>query len=235
MGRGRGGNGSNRPANSTGGKKEAYVSPSMTVKTDRSKIRDTEQGMSEKLKQAVLAVEEKYRDNKTEQVTIFDEDGNQIFHKRGGKSSVSLPMRVVKPNSIVTHNHPMQYDLSTSRFAGLESSFSDADIKTTISNNAKEIRAVTRDYVYSMKRPKGGWNVNPYEVAGYHERLWEEKKAERRRTELQMIKDGATAAEIRRYRSRSFTVGVHDVNRQIAEKYGFIYTRRRSRTKAYKD
>ncbi len=37
---------------------------------------------------------------------------------------------------------------------------SGADIFTTIAHNASEIRAVTRNYTYSLKRPSKGWGLS---------------------------------------------------------------------------
>lgn len=94
----------------------------------------------------MLAAEHSIRGNTDyETAFIFDGDGKQLKKIKGGKKSVDIG----KPpkDSIITHNHPSNV------------SFSTADVITAVTHDVKEIRAVGKTYTYSLKRPKGGWEV----------------------------------------------------------------------------
>ena len=92
--------------------------------------------------------------DKKESAIIFDENGNEIWRKKGKKHEVSLTaadMAQIKGNTF-THNHP----------GG--SGFSPSDVDVFASGAPKELRAVTKDYVYSMS---GDPNPKGLTISGY--------------------------------------------------------------------
>ena len=90
-------------------------------------------------KQEQQNLEDKIREHKFESLAVF-KDGKQIFFKDGEKSQVSFTEDEMKlfAGNIVTHNHP----------GGR--SFSESDLITFNNSNAKEIRAVSKLYDYSL-------------------------------------------------------------------------------------
>lgn len=95
---------------------------------------------------SVLAAEHGIRGNNYETAYIFDGKGKQLKKIKGDAKSVDIG--IPPKDSIITHNHPSNR------------AFSAADILTAVTHDVKEIRAVGATYTYSLKRPKGGWEVN---------------------------------------------------------------------------
>ena len=135
--------------------------------------------MSPETAKIILAAEAKVKDKNHETLQVFDEDGNLVAkNMRGGKHSVSIPWEAHRSNLILTHNHPQQ--TSGTAFAAVGQSFSGADIKNLVRLNHKEVRAVTNGYIYSMRRPKGGFRagVNPFEIERFMDREWDRRVGE---------------------------------------------------------
>ena len=100
------------------------------------------------LARALSARESGIRDSETEKLSAFDANGKELYHTDAGlDNQVEVPDSVAPrlKNAIVTHNHPNG------------NSFSGGDIQSAIEMNLSEIRVVTSNYTFSMKRPKGGW------------------------------------------------------------------------------
>lgn len=99
------------------------------------------------LAKALASTENAIRGRDYESLGVFDSKGRRLVFVTGDKSSVGVSAEEEKylRNTITTHNHPRG------------TSFSSGDLKTTVAFNSKELRVVTKDYTYSMKRPKGGW------------------------------------------------------------------------------
>lgn len=97
--------------------------------------------------QVVRSAESKIATRKTEKAIAVNQDGEIIFEKVGGKSSVSFTNEEVAKftGNIVTHNHPSG------------SSFSWADISLASRYDMAEMRAVGREYEHSMKPGESGW------------------------------------------------------------------------------
>ena len=86
--------------------------------------------------------------------------------------------------------------------------------------NAKEIRAVTPTYTFSMKRPKGGWGVSVKDFSAAYDKIYKSVY-----NELQSYVDrqryGAAAAD------RAQATHFHKVMTKLANKYGRIYTKKK--------
>lgn len=111
----------------------------------------TEKGYSQQMAAGVVAAEKSIMGNNYETLKVFDDQGNVVYEKQGGAHSVRYDGRYAI-DKVVTHNHPSG------------SSFSGTDLKTAVILNQKEIRAVGKEYTYSMKRPAGGWGKSPKAV-----------------------------------------------------------------------
>jgi hypothetical protein len=118
----------------------------------------TEKGYTAKMVKNIVGMEQKYRRNKDETLHVFNSKGD-IVSSIGGKGAqvYSDPKKIPK-NSILTHNHP--HSLGERGIRRIGGSFSSVDIRSAIMVNAKEMRAVTPTYTFSIKRPKGGWGVS---------------------------------------------------------------------------
>lgn len=123
---------------------------------------NTEAGMPEAQKKAVLAREQQIRNNKDESLHAYDDSGNEVSTIQGSGNRVRVSRdeyqaQLAKLNdTVVTHNHP------TPQKKGVQSignSFSKEDLMTAIGGNAREVRAVSPRYTFSIKRPANGWGM----------------------------------------------------------------------------
>ncbi|MDJ1485733.1 hypothetical protein QNI16_34955 [Cytophagaceae bacterium YF14B1] len=77
-------------------------------------------------------------------------NGEQVWRFRGETDRVTID-NIYLVNMIdasIIHNHPGGF------------SFSKEDVEAIIRYNAKELILVTQEYIYSITRPKNGWNIN---------------------------------------------------------------------------
>ena len=88
--------------------------------------------------------ERSIKGSKKEEAVLYDSSGAKVFRKTGEDHLVSFTQEEIRVmrGGVLTHNHP----------GG--ASFSVADINMLRQSGLKEIRAVGRDGVYSMKPPK---------------------------------------------------------------------------------
>lgn len=165
----------------------------------------TEAGYSAALARSVLKAEKEIKDNKYETAVIFDENGKEVFRKEGTRAGVSYPGKY-DTDRIMTHNHP-----------GPDSTFSSADLAGAVEFNAKEVRAVSRNFTFSMKRPAGGWgSVKPEAVKRSYNTIrrqvmkeWEPKFAK-----------AASGAPMR----KTYIQSQIEVQSRIAKKYGWSFS-----------
>lgn len=128
-------------------------------KTDRSYLHDTDSGMNRQEAFRVNQLESKIRNRKTEKGYIVGADGNVIGESiRSTRSSAAFRVNdlVKSKDAIMTHNHP-NADMGGTMAARVGLPFSGTDLERAITYDQKEIRAVTPNYTYSIRRPKGGW------------------------------------------------------------------------------
>lgn len=200
-----------------------------SIKRDYSYKSNTEAGMSKKQADAVLGVENNIRNRKTEVAYVVDADGNinpegSPMVGSGSSSRARVNLSKIPENSVIVHNHPMiKGATGLGRDVGV--SLSGSDIRSAIRTNAKEIRAVSENYVYSIKRPAGGWNVH-YTVGNVINDAIKWRADD-------MVKDlrrrgVVTKANESLYVGRVNALASHTVIREYAKKYGWTYTRRKS-------
>lgn len=176
----------------------------------------TEDGYTAKMVKNILGMENRIRRNRDESLHVFDSKGNLIKSIGGNGAQVNYEGHKIPQNSILTHNHPKALGARGIRRIG--NSFSIHDIASAINLNAKEIRAVTPTYTFSLKRPKGGWGVSAKEAAysfnaannkvkeqgyGYLKKRWNDMALAR--------------AEITHF---------HKVMKIVSKKYGWIYSKK---------
>lgn len=117
-------------------------------------------GHSRGLDAALSDTEAKIRKLKTERIYAFNKDGKEIAHSQTGKAhSTQLPFGYNYKDAVITHNHPNR-GIGDTIAGRVGTILSGADIFTTIAHNASEIRAVTKNYTYSLKRPSKGWGLS---------------------------------------------------------------------------
>lgn len=90
---------------------------------------------------------------------VFNRYGEEVRRLAGESRSISMPNSENQElkDLIFTHNHPTgaKYPIGSMRRIG--NSFSVEDITQASAQNMLEIRAVTPEFTFIMKRPKGGW------------------------------------------------------------------------------
>lgn len=106
------------------------------------------------------------RDAKAENIAVYDGKGEPLVAKSDGSiDSVELTstdivkIRALKGEAIVTHNHPKNR------------SFSANDLFLMVGVNAKEMRAVSDRFVYSLLDPKGSFRAKAIDYkSGRHKK-----------------------------------------------------------------
>lgn len=125
----------------------------------------------------LLEKEAYIRNNKTfETAVAFDRNGIALFEKAGGATSVQFTPEELAPlrDCVFTHNHPIGWRSAADKMGRIGNSFSLADVSLAIQYNFSEIRAVTPNFTFSMKRPAGGWPALAQAqttMIGIHEKL----------------------------------------------------------------
>lgn len=178
----------------------------------------TEAGYTPKMMKNIVGIEQKYRGNRDETLHLFNANGD-IIRSFGGKgASVTVTGYTFPQNTILTHNHPRSIGATGVKSIG--NSFSQADIKTAINTNAKEMRAVTPRYTFSVKRPSGGWNCTEAQF----NRAWNAANREvRAKGEYHVNKHKFSRSSI----ERAETVHFHRVMQIVSKKFGWDYTKKK--------
>ena len=128
-------------------------------KTDRSHLHDTDGGMNRQEAFRVNQLESKIRNRKTEKGYIVGANGEIIGESiRGSRNAARFKVSdlVKSKDAIMTHNHP-NAEMGGTLAARIGLPFSATDLERAVQYDQKEIRAVTPNYTYSIRRPKGGW------------------------------------------------------------------------------
>lgn len=114
-----------------------------------------ESGLSYK---SIKGVESIIRKQTTEYAAVFNSSGDMVVFRQGDNDQVNFTAEELSKmaNAVVTHNHPF----GNAGITKIGSSFSKEDLSLAVYTNAKEIRAVSNNYTFSMKRPKKGWGVS---------------------------------------------------------------------------
>lgn len=191
-----------------------------TVGGHGTSVGETEKGYTRLMRENILGTERSIRRKKDEELHVFDSKGNFVksFQGKGNKvqNIVDLPK-----NSIITHNHPRA--LGKSGIKAIGNSFSGKDVVLAVSSNAKEMRAVTPTYTFSIKRPKGGWGATPREVERAYRQIENQLTNEVRSGYL----TGKRAYVDSSY-DRATVTHYHKVMKRLAKRFGWSYTKKNS-------
>lgn len=220
-------------ATRTAKQRARYQRPTTTVKTDRSGKNDINSGLTAAQRRAVTEWEDKNRNYKTEHTIVVDRNGTvnprgplQVGSGTGNRARVN-PFKLV-PDGVVTHNHPSN-GVGIAGRVGVP--FSGADVKLAMKYNLNEIRAVTPNYTYSVRRPTGGWSGSPESLEREYMAITRREARNMRDDTLRVLNasGGVSRQDADVYNNRISTLASHRAMEELAKRYGFSYTRKRTR------
>lgn len=169
----------------------------------------------------ITDTENEIRKNKAfETAVVYDKNGNIILDKRGQATSVSFTDRETDlfKDAILTHNHPRGWGYEANSMQRIGNSFSMQDITIAIKHDMAEIRAVTPNYTFVMRRPENGWGV------GWTTALIEMGNINntiKRDFERRLRKNTTTV-------KKASTVHYHILWKRFAEQYGIEYIKKKT-------
>lgn len=171
----------------------------------------TMSGYSAGLAKAVTAREDEIRGSANERVSIFDEQGNEVYRNdNGSRNHVEYNAGWAKDN-IMTHSHPRNSSLSA-----------DDVVEGAIRWNMKETRAVAPNYTFTMKRPAKGWRVNDMDSFKKARSLY--AKITKRVTNEMLAYTKGYKGNFSTAAKRAELIGEHRINKEFAKAMGYEYT-----------
>lgn len=179
-------------------------------------------GSNYELTKAVSDVESNIRKNKGHETgVLFNKDGNIVIDKRGGSRSVQFTKHecLLMNNGIFTHNHPGAWGYAENDIMRIGNSFSIQDIALAVENNLAEMRAVTPNYTFSMKRPEGGWGISVEELMKLYN---DENRNLRLEFTRRINKDTLTI-------SQASATHFHILWKRLSKKLGFDYSKMKTK------
>ena len=194
------------------------VSKPKRIKTD-AEITDIKQKWNErKLYNKITNTENEIRLNKSfETGVLFDKNGNVVIDKRGAKYSVEFTDEecAKMKDCIFTHNHPRGWQEPEKSLGRIGNSFSPADMYLAIAHNVSEMRAVTPNYTFAMKRPEEGWGI----TISKFEKLVNRENNKLRAEFTARINNNTLSPTM------ASVVHYHILWKRISEKMGWSYTK----------
>ena len=198
------------------------VSKPKRIKTD-AEITDIKQKWNErKLYNKITNTENEIRLNKSfETGVLFDKNGNVVIDKRGAKYSVEFTDEecAKMKDCIFTHNHPRGWQEPEKSLGRIGNSFSPADMYLAIAHNVSEMRAVTPNYTFAMKRPEEGWGI----TISKFEKLVNRENNKLRAEFTARINNNTLSPTM------ASVVHYHILWKRISEKMGWSYTKAKTR------
>ena len=120
-------------------------------------------GTDMKINKIVADVENEIRMNKSHETgMVIGKNGKILVDKRGESFRVKFTDGEcdLMKDAVVTHNHPRGWGYGDRDLGRMGNSFSMDDLSLAVYNDVAEIRAVTPNYTFSLKRPEKGWGVD---------------------------------------------------------------------------
>lgn len=198
------------------------VSKPKRIKTD-SEIANIKQKWNErKLYNKITNTENEIRLNKSfETGILFDRNGNVVIDKRGAKYSVAFTDEecAKMKDCVFTHNHPRGWQEPEKSLGRIGNSFSPADMYLAIAHNVSEMRAVTPNYTFAMKRPEEGWGI----TISKFEKLVNRENNKLRVEFTARINNNTLSPTM------ASVVHYHILWKRISEKMGWNYTKAKTR------
>lgn len=210
-------------------KKQGAIDRSKTLERAKAKA-DTDSGLTAKQKQVVNRLEASIRDNDNEDAYIIGRNGEQLAKTvRGNSHQAYFDQAELRRSAggVLVHNHPGAWATGASPIAkGIGAGFSKEDLALGISNGLTEIRAVTRgNYTYSMR-----FNGNRPNWRRVYDEMQEAKVRHMDSFYDYIYRQvPMDSPEGRQRFERAAIIATHRANKEIAKRYGFTYTRRKSR------
>lgn len=197
----------------------------MVMASIESEIKRTEINLEKErqLYLSVVAKENEIRMNKAYETAIsFNKDGEVVLNKDGQSRHVAFTAEECRKlkNTIMTHNHPSGWAYPENSVRRIGNSFSEDDILMAVRCDLAEMRAVTPNYTFVLKRPKKGWGVTPED---FHQVYKSVNKLIREEGDAYVDKMGSSESSC----DRAGIVHFHKVNKRLAKRFGWEYSKRR--------
>ena len=136
----------------------------LAIAREKERAAAAAQTPEQKRSATIKAVENKIRNQNYESAALIDSDGKQLFFKDGEASQVAFSSEECRMmrGMTLTHNHPNS------------SMFSTHDIKTFVTTNLTELRAVGKDgTTYSIRRTNNDSDFD-YKTRMKEYKFWEQ-------------------------------------------------------------
>ena len=169
----------------------------------------------------VTETENQIRMNKKfETGVVYDKLGNVLIDKRGASYSVSFTNDecLKMKDAIMTHNHPRGWSYPEDSMQRIGNSFSKEDIQLAIKWDLAEIRAVTPNYTFIMKRPEDGWGLSVNEAGKAIDRV----NTKIHKDFLNRIESGTTTI------NKASTVHYHRLWKELSKERGWLYSKKKT-------
>ena len=200
----------------------ATIQKAKRIKTD-AEIADIKKKWNErKLYNKITNTENEIRLNKKfETGVVLDRNGNVVIDKRGAKYSVEFTDEecAKMKDCIFTHNHPRGWQEPEKSLGRIGNSFSPADMYLAITHNVSEMRAVTPNYTFIMKRPEEGWGI----IISKFEKLVNQENNKLRAEFTKRINNDTLSPTM------ASAVHYHILWKRVAEKMKWSYTKAKTR------
>lgn len=208
-----------------GKKKDSGVDRSKTREAAKAKA-DTDGALTPQQKFKVLELEAKIRDKKTEKAYVVGRNGQITAETNKGDSRHAYfdPDELKKATGgVLVHNHPgasLPQDTLGKRIGG---AFSHQDLALGLVHGLTGVCAVTGNYTYNLNF--NGRRANYKDVAADMSAALKKHRDSLRN----YVYSSKSDRDFEERGARAHIIAVHRTNKEIADKYGFTYTRRRSR------
>ena len=209
----------------------------MQAKEAKDKAKhDTEKGLNARESATLAKLENQNTHRKTEQLNVIDADGNVVFSKNGSKNSVKVTALegLLLRDKVMTHNHPTEtkngINMLGDGIAGrIGLPINGIDVSTAMRYDAKEIRASAQGYVFSVKRPQGGWRGTSQQVQQAFNYYWKHPSISvSDYTFGRFMRNTPSDMKTALNRAGRWNVStLNTIMKKLAKQFGFTYTRRR--------
>lgn len=184
----------------------------------------TERGYTEKMVKNIVGNENKIKGDRTESAYIYDADGNLLREATGGTKK-EIHLGFAPANSIVSHNHPTERGEENALLT-----FSATDLQYAVDHNVKEMRAVSKNHTFSMKRPHGGWGEKAQResIQKLYDKI-QDNIVRRNSKAVRKVLDKKGARVANKLYLQLEDKVVHETITQVAKHFGWNYTMRKNK------
>lgn len=172
---------------------------------------------------SVIKKEGEIRMNKKYETAVsFNKDGEIVLNKDGQSRQVEFTQEECRKlkNAVMTHNHPSGWSYPEGSVRRIGNSLSEDDILMALRWDLSEMRAVTPNYTFVLKRPEKGWGVTPDD---FHEIYKSVNKLIKGEGDVYVDKMGYSESSC----DRAGIVHFHKMNKKLAKMFGWEYSKHR--------